>query len=503
MKSTRHPCLPLLTLLAAASLVLTGCGPQPAAMQEITSTARPPATAIVPPTPTASLLASTPTISPLPLPALSLPAGQFYFSRGGQPAFLFSRNVAGFQQAHFATLFGWSASGGTGFVRLQLDDLGMGYTSTGEVDSQWAALWDQVLDKAEANGLYVLLTFTPWYDWNAGSGYSTWKDNPLNQANGGPVKDPGELFQPGSPTQTLWLNWMQALVKRWQGRPNILGWEIFSEINLASGSSEANAIDFVNTAAARIRSTDLSGRPVTASIADTGTWPDFYAQANIDFTNLHPYPPSGQLDRAIVSEVHTSLGRYHRPVLIGESGLSAETPDSSAGKLTVAANAGRGIRHAIWAGLVSGAMNGRALWWEDGVGIYFQSLGIPWMQKYATAERPAAAFVQGVDFTGYQPVPASSSSAVWGAAVGNEASLIGWFRDAGCEPPNWPLQKSISGQTVTLAVPGSAADWRVDFYATQTGTTPLGTVFVKRQGGTITIPLPDFQDDIAFKASGR
>jgi hypothetical protein len=81
--------------------------------------------------------------------------------------------------------------------------------------------------------------------------------------------------------------------------------------------------------------------------------------------------------------------------------------------------------------------------------------------------------------------------------------VLGWYRDASCEPPNWNLQPVISKQTVTLTVPGTAANWRVDFYSTQDGTNQLGSIFVTRTGQAITIALPDFQDDIAFKASSR
>jgi hypothetical protein len=39
----------------------------------------------------------------------------------------------------------------------------------------------------------------------------------------------------------------------------------------------------------------------------------------------------------------------------------------------------------------------------------------------------------------------------------------------------------------------------VDFYNTKDGTTILNSVTVNRTGSTVTIPLPDFRDDIAFK----
>jgi hypothetical protein len=125
------------------------------------------------------------------------------------------------------------------------------------------------------------------------------------------------------------------------------------------------------------------------------------------------------------------------------------------------------------------------------------------MEKYETEERPAVDFVQGVDVTGVKPLTATTTTGVWGAAVGNESSVIGWYRDAKSEPPDWTLQPVIHAQTVTLTVPGDNPSWRVDFYDTKTGTTLLTSAFVTRKGGTLTIPLPDFQDDITFKLNGR
>jgi hypothetical protein len=75
--------------------------------------------------------------------------------------------------------------------------------------------------------------------------------------------------------------------------------------------------------------------------------------------------------------------------------------------------------------------------------------------------------------------------------------MLGWFRDANCEPPDWNTQPVISGQEITISVPGSAIDWRVDFYDTETGIT--STVSIRRQGINISLTLPDFSDDIAFK----
>jgi hypothetical protein len=440
-----------------------------------------------------------PPVAPSLLPRLTLNPGDRYFRIDGTPSFVFAHNVAGYQPVDLQTLLDWTKAGGSKFVRVQLDSFGMGYTRKGEVDPSWVAQWDQVFDRAEARGIFVLPVFAVWYEWNDGTGYSTWKSNPLNQANGGPAPTPAALFEKDSDTQILWLDWMRALIQRWQGRDNILGWEIFSEVNMAPESTQTAGVDFVNRAVAVVRSADPTHRPVTASLAETGTWSDFYANTSIDFINVHPYLPSGQLDRNIIELVQHALDKYDRPVLIGESGLSADTPDTAAGKLTVAPNAHLGIQHAIWAGVVSGAMNGRALWWEDGYGIYFPQLGMSWLQKYATEELPAARFVAGLDFSGFKPVVSATSRGTWGAAIGNGTFVIGWFRDAACEPPAWNLQRLVTNQTVTLSVPGSAADWKIDFYNTKTGTDIVGSALATRHGSVLTIPLPPFTDDIAFK----
>jgi hypothetical protein len=83
--------------------------------------------------------------------------------------------------------------------------------------------------------------------------------------------------------------------------------------------------------------------------------------------------------------------------------------------------------------------------------------------------------------------------------VGNGTSAIGWFRDANCIPPNWPLAGVIAGQKVMISVPGTAANWQVDFYNTSNGTHLIESITVSQKGNVVTVPLPDFEDDIAFK----
>jgi hypothetical protein len=492
----------IFVLIVLASLILSGCTPKPTAAPIPTATSIPttiPPTKTVIPSPTALA-----TITPVPFPSLTLKSGDFYFSVDGTPTFLFSRNLAGIKPNDYEVLVEWAHMQGDQLVRVATDNesmggsYGYGYTPTGDIQPDWSNNWEHFFDTAEADQVYVIPTFTGWANWN-NTGYNTWPHNPFNSDNGGPTKDPRDIFKKDSPTQLLYLQWFKSVVTRWQKHKNILAWEVITEVNYINGISQQDGVYLTEQLANVARAADPLHRPVTASLADVGEWPDFYRSNAIDFINFHPYPPSGMLDTYTLHEVRRYMTTYGKPVLIGESGLNADTPDSADGKITAAQNARLGIQHAIWAETVSGAMNGRALFWEDGFGIYFQDLGMPFLQKYTDVEAPAVKFISKVDMTGFKPMAAQSSGKILGAALGNDKLIIGWFRDASSEPPNWTLQTVISKQTVTLTVPGSAASWKVDFYNTKDGTTLLSSATVKRNGKTISIPLPDFQDDIAFK----
>lgn len=496
-----------LSVIVALSLFFSACtSSQPAPTEAMPSSTPGPAdsgTGV--PTET-----SMPTATSMPLSKITLHEGDFYFSVDGRQSFLFSRNLAGYETWHYDQLLDLAKTGGSLLVRLQLDSLGTGITADGELDERWAKNWEHVFDQAAENGIHVLPVFTGWFDWNNGKpdyGYSTWESNAFNIVNGGPASDPGELFQPGSVTQAMWFEWMRGLVERWQARENIAAWEIFSEVNIATGTTESSGVAFIEEAAVIIRNADPRRRPITASLADVSEWPGFYRSEAIDFINIHPYPYDVKIElgRKVITDAQKLLANYNKPVMIGESGLNQFLPDNIEKGSGVLPNANLGFKHAIWSEMVSGTMNGRSLYWEDGFAIFFPTLNWDYLRKYAELERPAVAFARDVDFAGFKPLPVGfpAGTKVWGAAVGNEKSVIGWFRDVDCEPPDWPLQPVISGQTVTIAVPGSASEWQIDFYDTKTGTDLLSSTITTRQGDKIFILLPEFKDDIAFKMSPR
>ena len=415
--------------------------------------------------------------APASAASITLPAGSRYFERDGQVAPLLMRNISAGTPDAFTPLFEAARAAGTSLVRLQLTQ-GFGYDTlgidrNGQVLEGWAAAWDRVFDEAERQGLGVIPVFAIWGDWNDGSpdlGWSHFAANPLGSAQGGPASAPGELFA-DTAAQRLWLGWLAALVQRWSAWPNVSAWELFSELDLASGASEPDCRAFVERASTQLRELDPLRRPVFASTSDLPLlrgmpWTALWASAGNDIVSVHPYDPA--LDRIALERVNAALSLTDKPVLIGESGLDAAPPDGTT--LSSAAGAERALSSAIWAELVSGAANARALYWEDGYSLYYPATGSALVTARSGLEQLAAQWLAGKDFSGLRAAEMSGSPGVFGAALASAERVFGWVRESAFGPPQW-LSAGWEQLQLQVRLPEGSADgaWRVELTDTASG----------------------------------
>jgi hypothetical protein len=426
-------------------------------------------------------------------PRFELRRGEHYFRAAGRPTFVLGRNPAGMTPRDYADHFRHAAAAGERFVRIHFTYFPPN-EKPGEIDAGMLRAWDAILDSAEQAQLAVLPVLGVWSDWNDGSHketWHTWDKNPFNSVRGGPAQKPAELFE-DTVCRKLWLQRLETFVRHWSQRRAIIGWEIFSELDLVTGATEARAVEFTERAAAVIRAADPWQRPLTASQAGINAWPKLLQSDALDFIEIHPYTGGGfggRLDELILKTTRERLQRYGKPVLIGESGLHSGPPH---GTLDVAPRAEVGIRHAIWAAVVSGALNGRALWWQDG---YDRFEHADLCSRYQQAAATAAAFVRDVDYAGFAPVPCVLSAGLKGALLGNDRLRLGWFRDAACEPPEWPV-RPLPGQTVTMEAPGDA--WQIEFIDPVTGQT-IGQSRLTVRERHLQLALPAFQGSLAVR----
>jgi len=201
----------------------------------------------------------------------------------------------------------------------------------------------------------------------------------------------------------------------------------------------------------------------------------------------------------ILQRARTRRQTTFRPVLIGESGLDATTPDNPT-LITTAAHADVGLRHAVWAGIVSGACNARALYWEDGYAVFFPSVGMSLVKKYASVESTVGAFLGDTDFTGLESAGVIHPTTVFGAALARSDLVIGWFRDATCVAPHWVCDTTVVDVSLAVELPPSASSgtWAVTVYDPQTGNT--SKMQATATNSVLDIALPPFKDATAFRA---
>jgi hypothetical protein len=442
-----------------------------------------------------------------------------FFSDNSQQSspmsFILGRNATGASSNTYNTIFSQMDAAGERFARLQFTSIPaatagapLGTINTSST-STMTTVYDPALVDADNNGIAVMPELGVWGDWSTSW---TWSQNPYNQANGGPCVSPSDLFNSGL-CQSTWLNYIGQVVNHWSSHRSIVAWEIFSELNNVTQSTDSEGASFVAAAAATIRANDSWNRPITASttipepstiLSSYNFWNQTLSSPAFDFISIHPYgsysvtsPDTGNLDSQVLSAVPLLIKTFHKPVLIGESGLNVNmTPGSP----PISANAYTGIQNAIWAEAVSGAMNGRALWYEDGYDLYGNGAGayVNISNAYRNVSVPIVNFVSGVDYTGFSPIPISTTSGVIGAIVGSNSIMLGWFRDVNCTlQTNWE-QDQIDGQTVTVKSIGGKS-WAVQFYNTATGD-PIansGSTIIT-QNNQLIVPLPSFTISIAF-----
>jgi hypothetical protein len=433
---------------------------------------------------------ATPPLCPTatPIATAELRVSERYFRVDGRSRFLTGRNLTG-SEAQVLALMERTAAAGSKLMRVHLTHgRGMGMLPDGSADPIWLASWDRTFDAALKCGLYVIPVFGVWADFNDGNpnfGFANWRNNPLN-ARG----VPGDLYVQGSAVQDAWLAWLGALTRHWQGRPNILAWEVFSELDLISGATETGGVEFVMRAKTALRQADPAQRPVTASLAGS-QW--FSLPDVIDFVQVHVY--GEQLDELVINRVREKLAQGAKGVLLGESGLSALAPDSATP--TTAPQAPIATRHASWAALVAGAMNGRALWWEDAYAM-FHLPGMGFVENYPDVERGIAKLAASHEVSSYRPLDIVLPSELFGAAIGSESGAVMWVRSARCTSPMWECTSPQTGRRVTVPIPGTHPSWTVRILNTLNAE-PVGAgQNVDRIIAGVEISLPDIADDVAL-----
>lgn len=233
------------------------------------------------------------------------------------------------------------------------------------LDGAWQL--DRVFDLAEARGLYLLLCLDHHGMYMAtdqawGGSNNFWPRNPYARENGGPCASPNEFFTLPA-ARKIYQKRLRYLVARYGASPQLLAWQFFNEIDNSyiprSNLVGADVASWHRAMARWLRAHDPYGHLITTSLTGGSDRPEIWQLPEMDFSMYHSYsdPAPG---RTVARLAEDFIQRYHKPVMIGEFGVSASNWARPLDPHL------RGFRQALWAGALGGSVGtSMSWWWED------------------------------------------------------------------------------------------------------------------------------------------
>jgi hypothetical protein len=370
-----------------------------------------------------------------------------------------------------------------------------GYHGVGRFNEAHAWQLDRVLDAAQAAGVRVLLVIA-----NHGQASETidseWGDNPWNRELGGPLASAAELFT--DPRALAGQERMRTyLVARYADHPALLGWKLWSEVNLTAAHDQPEVMTaWHRAAAARWHALDIYGHPVTSHWA--GDWHavqrEVAALPGIDLITCDAYhgpEHDGGLSLADLMATttgttdprHGGLAQYGKPVLVSEYG----------GNWDACPPAQMTAEHAsgAWLAMVSGQGAGPMLWWFE------------WVDQGGrfAPYRAIARYLDGEDMRGAdaRSVPLAASSpagALWSRGWSRPGRLLGYVLDPGWASGGMAAQHAQAQVTIGNQV--ASGHLRVEWWDADDGTL-VRSEAIDHPGGALVLSPPPFACHCAFK----
>ncbi len=364
-----------------------------------------------------------------------------------------------------------------------------GFDGIGRYNQGHAWELDRILDCAWANGVRVNLVINNHGQASASSDRE-WLDNPWNAQLGGPLESPQEVFSdPRSLAGQERLR--RYIIGRWADHPAIMGWKLWSEVDLTAARGEIGW-RWHEQAAVRWHALDPYHHPVTSH------WAGDFRRVNpavavlpgIDYLCIDAYRHADangawRMLADILADSATYPGSgldiYGKPILTSEFGAGAGGSPSLA----------RLVDHLTgpWAALVSGHAGAPMLWWWEWV-----DQGSRW-QPY----RAIRNFVQGEDLRGGRAaiLDAHPDTRVWARAWAKRGRVLGYVLDR-----SWGADGveagAIRGATIDLGARIAPGQLQLSWWDPMQGVA-ISTVQIAHAGGALRIPVPTFSHHLAFK----
>lgn len=367
-----------------------------------------------------------------------------------------------------------------------------GYRGVGRFSQANANRLDRVLDDAWAHGIRINLVINNHGQASARSDRE-WKDNPWSTLAGGPLTESAQVFE--APVVRAGQERLRRyLIARYADHPAVLGWKLWSEVNLTGARGEA-VVTWHDEAAKRWHALDVYRHPVSTHWAGDyrSVNQGIAALADIDYLCINAYrhgardgawAPVAPLLTASTTHATAGLHRWKKPILTTEYGGSAgQSPDGVRDA---------DLRTAAWAAFVSGHGGSPMMWWWEWI-----DQGGRWAPFTAISRFIAGEDLRGAEAQGVALAAAAGSQALW---------AFGWYRPGRMliylQEPGW-AGKGGDASTTTAARITIANDAKPGTMAWEWWHADQGVVIarggIEHPGGRLEIALPPFAGHLAGK----
>jgi hypothetical protein len=427
----------------------------------------------------------------------------------GTPYFAIGENMVEGPLSEYYRWIPRLAENGGNYSRLWIGHpyfaLELGTMGEYRLDNAWRL--DQVMELSEEHGIYQKMCI----DWIR---HITPRGEPRKQfdledyaysvSNGGPCHNMREFFALAE-ARRLFKNRLRYTVARWGYSTNVLGWELWNEINAVDRevrNDRALILDWNREMCRYLKSVDPWQHLTTNSLGSTGIWPEMWEMKENEFAQMHGYYYfSEEMERnakdmaGFMIKWLKEVDHYNKPFLFAEFGVIRERPEIRA--LCDRDQHGVHLHNGLWAPLAYGAAGTGALWWwgsyVDPKNLYYHFL-------------PVARFVKGIPWTtaGFEKAEVETDRENLRALGlrGKPISIL-WLQNKEHtwwnvihDKPITPVENAKA--TISRMPPGR---YRIEYWDTYRGLVTRSTNVVA-EGGALSIAIPTLEKDMAIKIRG-
>jgi hypothetical protein len=422
---------------------------------------------------------------------------QFMNFDNGTPYYPVGTNVAWNDQRltqYFADFFAQIPTNGMTWTRYWLTDFARQalewksghwsnwYSGLGKYSQKAAGLLDNVLAQCASKGCYMQLVLQHHGQLSTTTN-AQWADNPYNVSQNGPLSNAGQFFTSAT-AKAQTKKQYRYIVARWGFSTAIMAWEFFNEVNYTDGKT-ADIDAWHDDMSAYLKSLDIHKHLVTTSTHEAnGILQALDNNPHIDQLQFHYYGTN--LETSVLTAAQTLDGLLTKPILSGEFGYANNNYLND--------NAGDHLRKTLWVNMFNRIPTTFWYWNEYIIPKKLHGIFTPLSNFMSTVDvvKETNAIGGALSF-----LTNPANNCVGHGYVGTQKAY-GFVYDKSYG--EWAATATnMSGAVVRLSL--DVGNYAVEFWNPQTGATTNGGVVATSRAGILSLNLPTFNKDIAFKVS--